>query len=74
MADLACALGQEFAFRSDPVVKADLRERCLGAIRRTLEINPGWKRRFIELLTGEGGDDDLASFRQDPDFRSLLGL
>ena len=74
LVNLACALGQEHAFRTDPAVKADLRVQCLAAIRRTLEIDPAWKRRFIELLNGEGDDNDLASFRGDAEFRTLLGL
>ncbi len=75
MVNLACAYGQEFAFRQgDDLAQAELRGQALAAVRRTLEIDGSWKPRLIQLLRGErSGDDDLVSFRDDKEFRALLG-
>lgn len=71
-----CALGQAYAFaqrngRSDEL--ASLRRRALEALRRALDIDPGWRRTLARALRATGVDDDLASFQGDPDFEALLG-
>jgi hypothetical protein len=73
--NLACAYGQEHAFRSgDAVAQADLAAKALRAANKALEIDPSWKPRLVQLLNTDGGDDDLASLRSEPGFRALLGL
>ena len=76
LVNLACAYGQEYAFRKgDDSARAELRAKALAAVRKTLEIDGSWRPRLIQLLKGESrGDDDLVSFRDDKEFRALLGL
>ena len=68
--NLACAYGQEHAWKAgDAVAQAKLRDKALKAAREALDIDASWKPRLRQLLA----DDDLASFKDDPDFHTLLG-
>ncbi len=69
--NLACAYGQEHASRAgDATAQAELRGKALQAAREVLDIDSSRKPRLRQLLS----NDDLASFKDDLDFKKLLGL
>ncbi len=69
--NLACAYGQEHAsWAGDGTTQAELRGKALQAAREVLDIDSSRKPRLRQLLT----NDDLASFNDDQEFRTLLGL
>lgn len=81
--NLACAYGQE-ARRMDIEGRsaeqfAPIRAKALDAIRTALRVDPHCRERLAALLepsqdqAGQG-EDDLAVFRDDPEFRAVLGL
>ena len=69
--NLACAYGQEHALgRGDAQQQTELRDKALQAAREALDIDASWRPRLRQLLS----DDDLASFKDDLDFKTQLGL
>jgi hypothetical protein len=73
---LACAYGQRHRWDVDHQAKpADLKtthDLALRAARTALELDPAWKDVLAGTLTSDRGDDDLRSFKDDPDFKALL--
>lgn len=75
---MAAATGQKYSWSTNLGVPAeqleDLRGKALDALTTGLSLDSSWTEVVRSMLEGTGGDDDLASFREDPDFRSLVGL
>ena len=75
---LACALGQQHAETSDAAARDRFRIDALDALRQALRRDPGLVRSARGFMYEEDeahldGDNDLASFRNDPEFQALVG-
>ena len=85
-ANLASAYGQKVQWLTEnretiPDAATQLRQArdaALNAVRKAIEIDPGWKQKLTELLVknvpGKEDMDDLEVFENDNDFRTALGL
>ena len=74
---LAAAWGQKHAAIGAQGSDADrlsARDNAVDAAARAIAIDPGYKARLAVLTYPDGGDDDLASLREDAGLRQLLGL
>ncbi len=74
---LACAWGQKHEVlmkEGDAEGQASARDNALDAARRAIEIDPAYQARMAALTNPDSGNDDLASLRDDPEMRALLGL
>jgi len=76
---LACAYGQKHRWGKgrgeDPLALKLLRDEAYAAAKRALDADPSWGAVFKSLMDpGGSADDDLESFRDDPEFRTLVGL
>lgn len=77
---LGAAYGQKYRWlqsKQPPPPQADLdaaRSASLTHVRKSLQLDPTWRKVLAGLLTPtqEGGDDDLETFKDDPEFRKLL--
>ena len=75
---LACALGQQHAGATDPAQRARLRDEALHALKEALRLEPDLRRLARGFMYEDdpnhlSGDNDLASFRDDPDFQAVVG-
>jgi len=76
---LACAYGQRHRWErgrgAGPDVLKPLRDNAFAAAKRALEGDPTWLETFKSLMDPKGStDDDFETFRDDADFRALVGL
>jgi hypothetical protein len=73
----AAAYGQQARWikAHDGHIDALVRSRALDAAREAIRLDPGEKAFLASLLQGDRpGEDDLAVFKDDNEFRQLLGL
>lgn len=78
--NLACAFGQKFRWLSSHDGSeqdlANARAEALKASNEAIRLDRGgkWRTRLRDLMSADSPDGDLAVFRNDPEFYSLLGL
>jgi hypothetical protein len=78
--NLACGYGQQARWQHAHQQEiGPVRDEALGAVRQAIQLNPPDKSFLANLLnpTAEQvaqGEDDLAVFRDDAEFRTALGL
>jgi hypothetical protein len=71
---LAAAFGQAHAAAAPASQEAGAsRLHALDAVRRAVELDPTGMPGQLWYLAQEGTDDDLATLRDDPEFRRLVG-
>ncbi len=78
---LASAYGQEYAWtrEQDPEAEelAEIRDRCLESVRKSLSITPAWKRNLQMIWDKHfpnkpADENELEPFYEDAEFRALL--
>jgi hypothetical protein len=74
---MACGLGQQHA-TANPADRPALADRALAALSHGLAADPALRGMVRGLMYREDphhlpGDDDLATFREDPRFQALVG-
>lgn len=76
--NLACAYGQQYRYLKQNKASAEdlgkTRAAALDAVKQALQISPGSKSRFRELLHPKPGeqDNDLQPFETDEEFKNLI--
>lgn len=68
---LAAAFGQQHHNLTDDGQKRSTRDNMLDAARRAVSIDPTYRSRLWRIAQSDGAENDLADFRDDPEFRSL---
>jgi hypothetical protein len=80
--NLACAYGQQYDWEKkhenrESILK-ESRDKALDAVRKALQADPGTKSILRQVWDPSAStireeENDLESFREDPEFRALLG-
>jgi hypothetical protein len=71
----AAAWGQKYAYSQNTVeapALAEMRNAALQACRKALALDPTARSILRNMLEGKGQDDDLVSFKSDPEFQTLI--
>ena len=74
---LAIAYSQQYEYlsrrKATKAELADLRDKALDAMKRTLDFDQEYDANFAMLLDADSEDNDMSVFGEDRDFLALLG-
>ena len=70
---LAAAFGQKHSYAATEDKRREARAGALRAVRQAVALDATYKRRLWELADQAAFDNDLADFREDDEFLSLVG-
>lgn len=70
---LAAAYGQQYNYATSDADKVAARSKAMDAAQRAIKRDSSYKARLWLISDPAGSDGDLAAFREDAEFRALVG-